>query len=311
MRYSLIILMTLAFPLHAAAELKIMTTLSDFADIAKQIGGDKVTVRSVMKGPENVHNVLAKPTDMMFLNTADLFVHSGLDAEPWRDNLLKGGRNPKIMPGKAGNVDMSAGLEIKEIPAGKIDRAEGDIHAYGNPHYTPHPVNVAKMTATLARAMALADPANGDFYVEHAKRYVNEVFETYDDLRAKLRPYSGLKVVTFHKAWDYFAEAFGLTVVTTIEPKPGITPSPGELRSVIETMKKEGVKIVIVETYSSFDQAKSVADAAGARVLVLPDHVNGVEGAETYSKLFRYNVDKLLDAAKSAGIKPRGGGDAG
>jgi zinc/manganese transport system substrate-binding protein len=311
MRYILLILTTFAFPLHAAAELKIMTTLSDFADIAKEVGGDRVTVRSVMKGPENVHNVLAKPTEMLFLNKADLFVHSGLDAEPWRDNLLKGARNPRIMPGKPGNVDMSVGIDIKEIPVGRVDRGQGDIHAYGNPHFTPHPVNVAKMTATLARAMALADAENSDFYVGNAKRYVNAVFDVYNELRAKLKPYDGLKVVTFHKAWDYFADVFGLTVVTTIEPKPGITPSPGELRSVIETMKKEGVKIVIVETYSSLDQAKAVADAAGARVVVLPDHVNGVAEADTYLKLFGYNVGKLVEAAEAAGVRPKGGGNAG
>jgi zinc/manganese transport system substrate-binding protein len=305
-----LILATLVFPLHAAAELKIMTTLSDFADIARQVGGDKVTVRSVMKGPENVHNVLAKPTEMLFLNKADLFVHSGLDAEPWRDNLLKGARNPRIMPGKPGNVDMSVGLDIKEVPVGRVDRAEGDIHLYGNPHYTIHPVNAAKMTATLARAMALADRPNADFYLGNAKRFVNETFATYDELRERFKPYAGLKVVTFHKAWEYFADAFDVRVVATIEPKPAITPSPGEMRNVIETMRKENVRVVIVETYNNYEQAKSVADAAGARVVVLPDHVNGVEEADTYLKLFRYDVGKLMDAAKAAGVQPKGGGGA-
>src|SRR3954466_970680 len=97
-------------------ELKIVTTAPDYADIAKQIGKDKVDVHSVMKGPENVHNVMAKPTEMVYLNKADLFVHSGLDTEPWRDNLMKGARNPRIMDNRAGNVDMSQGLELKEVP---------------------------------------------------------------------------------------------------------------------------------------------------------------------------------------------------
>src|SRR5213596_85781 len=118
----------------ARAELKIVTTAPDYADIAKQIGDDKVDVHSVMKGPENVHNVMAKPTEMVFLNKADMFVHSGLDTEPWGDNLLKGARNPRVMPGKPGYVDMSEGIELKEVPTGKIDRSMGDVHAYGNPH---------------------------------------------------------------------------------------------------------------------------------------------------------------------------------
>src|SRR3989441_11939253 len=126
----------LAMPFIASAQLKIVTTTTDYADIAKQIGGDKVDVHSVMKGPENVHNVMAKPTEMVFLNKADMFFHSGLDAEPWRDNLLKGARNPRVMPGKIGYVDMSEGVELKEVPTGKIDRSMGDVHAYGNPHFT-------------------------------------------------------------------------------------------------------------------------------------------------------------------------------
>src|SRR5256885_1566574 len=154
----------LAMPLVASGQLKIVTTTTDYADIAKQIGGDKVDVHSVMKGPENVHNVMAKPTEMVALNKADLFVHSGLDAEPWRDNLLKGARNPRVMAGKPGYVDMSEGIALRDVPTGKVDRSMGDVHAYGNPHYTASPANAQRMAATLVRAMAAADPGNAQFY---------------------------------------------------------------------------------------------------------------------------------------------------
>src|SRR6266566_8747027 len=113
----------LTFAAVAHAQLKIVTTAPDYADIAKQIGDDKVDVHSVMKGPENVHNVMAKPTEMVHLNKADLFVHSGLDTEPWRDNLMKGARNPRILDKQPGNVDMSNGIELKEVPTGRIDRS--------------------------------------------------------------------------------------------------------------------------------------------------------------------------------------------
>src|SRR6478609_3285651 len=164
MRNYFILLLTLCFALPAWANLKIVTTATDYADIAKQIGGDKVEVHSVMKGPENVHNVMAKPTEMVYLNKADLFVHSGLDTEPWRDNLMKGARNPRIMDGKPGNVDMSNGIELKEVPTGKIGRDQGDVHSYGNPHYTLNPQIAQRMAATLVKAMINADPDNGDFY---------------------------------------------------------------------------------------------------------------------------------------------------
>src|SRR5437667_4871348 len=200
----------LAMPFIASADLKIVTTTTDYADIARQIGGDKVDVHSVMKGPENVHNVMAKPTEMVFLNKADLFVHSGLDTEPWRDNLLKGARNPRVMMNTPGWVDMSNGIELKEVPTGKIDRSMGDVHAFGNPHFTANPQNAARMAATLVRAMAAADPKNADFYRENAKKFVIDITDVHKELREKFKPYAGLKVVSFHKAWEYFADAFDI-----------------------------------------------------------------------------------------------------
>jgi zinc/manganese transport system substrate-binding protein len=296
------LLVALLAPASARAELKIVTTLTDFADLAKQIGGDRVSVHSVMRGPENVHNVMAKPTEMLALNKADLFVHSGLDAEPWRDNLLKGARNPRVMPGKPGNVDMSRGIELREVPAGRIDRSQGDVHAYGNPHYTPDPRNALRMVATLANAMAEADPANAGVYRDNAKRVVNEIADLTKELKAKLEPYGGLKVVTYHKSWEYFAHAFGLDVVAVIEPKPSITPSPADMRRVIERAKAAGAKVVIVETYNSFDQAKFVADQVGGRVIRLPDHVHGTEEATSYQAMLRHNVEQIVKAAQDAGV---------
>ncbi len=292
-------------PLAAQAQLKIVTTATDFADIARQIGGDKVEVHSVMKGPENVHNVMAKPTEMVFLNQADLFVHGGLDSEPWRDNLLKGARNPRVITGKPGNVDMSNGIELKEVPTGKIDRSMGDVHAYGNPHFQLNPQVAQRMTVTLVKAMMQADPANAEFYKANAKKFVVELADLSRELRRKFEPYAGLKVVTFHAAWEYFADAVPIDIVGTIEPKPLITPSPAQVRQTIDLMKQQGVKVVIVETYSDDKLAQYIADHADAKCVRLPDHVLGVPEADTYAKLFRYDVDQIIAAAKSAGIQPK------
>jgi len=292
-------------PLAAQAKLKIVTTATDYADIAQQIGGDKVEVRSVMKGPENVHNVMAKPTEMVSLNQADLFVHGGLDSEPWRDNLLKGARNPRVMPGKPGYVDMSNGIDLKDVPTGKIDRSMGDVHAYGNPHFQLNPQNAQRMAVTLVKAMMQADPANADFYKENAKKFVIEIGDLSRDIKSKFQPYAGLKVVTFHAAWDYFADAVPIEIVGSIEPKPLITPSPAQVRQTIEMMKQRKVKVIIVETYSDDKLARHIAEEVGAKCLRLPDHVLGVSEASSYQNLFRYNVDKLIEAAKAAGVQPR------
>jgi zinc/manganese transport system substrate-binding protein len=305
MQIILILILTLLLSDSVHAHMKIVTTAPDFADLARQIGGDKVDVHSVMKGPENVHNVIAKPTEMVFLNKADMFVHSGLDSEPWRDNLLKGARNPRVLPGMPGNVDMSQGITLKDVPTGKVDRSMGDVHAYGNPHFQGSPENAQIMAVTLVKAMCEVDPPNAESYRANAKRLVTDLDAVNKQLKADLAPYAPLKVVTFHKAWDYFADAFGLEVVTTIEPKPLITPSPAEMKRTIDIMKEKGVKIVIVETYSNHSQAKYVAEQAGAQLLVLPDHVNGMPEADSYQNLFRFNVRKLIDAAKAAGMQPR------
>jgi zinc/manganese transport system substrate-binding protein len=293
----------LAMAAVAHAELKIVTTLTDYADLARQIGGDKVSVHSVMKGPENVHNVMATPTEMVKLNAADLFVHSGLDTEPWRDNLVKGARNPRIADGKPGSVDMSKGIElINPSQGGQMDRSKGDLHAYGNPHFTGDPANGMRMTATLARAMAAADPANERFYLDNAKKLIEDLADVALTMRDTLKPYPGLKVITFHGAWEYFARAAGIEVFATIEPYAGITPSPAQVQQLIDRAKAAGVKIVICETYNDRKLAQYISDQIGGKMLVLPDHVNGTEAVPTYLSIFRHNTAAIADAAKALGL---------
>src|SRR4051794_2994569 len=173
---------------HTFAQLKIVTTATDYADIARQIGGDKVDVHSVMKGPENVHNVMAKPTEMVYLNKADLFVHSGLDTEPWRDNLLRGARNPRVNAGQPGWVDMSQGVTLKEVPTGRVGRDQGDVHAYGNPHYTLNPQIAQRMAVTLAKSMMASDPANAELYKANARKFVESMADLSREIQQKFKP---------------------------------------------------------------------------------------------------------------------------
>jgi zinc/manganese transport system substrate-binding protein len=305
MRKILCLLAMLLAPAIARANLKIVTTTTDYADMARQIGQDKVDVHSIMKGPENVHNVMAKPTEMVFLNGADLFVHSGLDTEPWRDNLLRGARNPKVNQNQPGSVDMSNGITLKDVPTGQIGRDQGDVHSYGNPHFTLNPEIAQRMAVTLVKAMIRADPANAAFYKQNAVALVKSLGETAHHIRAEFAPYAGLKVVTFHDAWKYFADAIPLDIVGTIEPKPAITPSPAQVQQTIELMKNQGVKVVICETYDDDKLARYIADQAGAKMIVLPDHVNGVPGPDTYQKLFEYDTQQIIEAAKAAGVQPK------
>jgi zinc/manganese transport system substrate-binding protein len=181
----------------------------------------------------------------------------------------------------------------------------GDVHAYGNPHYTLNPQNAQRMAATLVKAMCDADPANADFYRKNAVEFVQNMADLSREIRQTFAPYAGLKVVTFHKAWEYFADAVPIEIVGTIEPHPAITPSPAQVKATIELMKQNGVKVVICETYDDPKLAQYVADEAGAKMVVLPDHVNGVPEASSYQELFRYDVKKLMETAKAAGVEAK------
>jgi ABC-type Zn uptake system ZnuABC Zn-binding protein ZnuA len=161
------------------------------------------------------------------------------------------------------------------------------------------------MAVTLVKAMAAADPANAKTYVANAQRYVKEIGDVAKKIRDDFKPYEGLKVVTFHAAWDYFADAIPIQIVGTIEPKPGITPSPAQVQQVVDSMKRQGVKVVICETWDDVRLSEYVANQAGAKMVILPDHVSGIPGVDTYAKLFQYDTQKLIETARAAGVQPK------
>lgn len=202
-------------------------------------------------------------------------------------------------------VDMSNGITLKEVPTGHVGRDQGDIHGYGNPHYTLNPQIARRMAVTLVKSMMNADPANADFYKANAKKFVLSMADVSKEIKEKFKPYAGLKVVSFHKAWEYFADAVPIDIVGAIEEKVGITPSAAYVKKVIDMMKQQGVKVVICETYDDNKLAQYVADQAGAKMVILPDHVLGVPDAKTYEDLFQYDTDKLIETAKEAGVEPK------
>jgi zinc/manganese transport system substrate-binding protein len=290
-----------------AAEVRVVTTTPTLADIARQVGGDQVAVESVMRGPENVHNVVAKPSSMMKLRRADLFVHSGLDAEPWAPLLVKGARRPRLLPGGEGNVDVSGGVMLKEVPGrGGLSRALGDIHVYGNTHYALDPLNGIIIARTIASALAREDPAHRDQYEANYERFAGGVRALTDDLVRDMEPYRGTPVVTYHQTWPYFLDRFALRKVAEVEPKPGIAPGPQHLTRCVETMKAQGARIVIVETFSPENNAQVVARRVEGRALVLAQEVDSLPGVDSYQKLFEHNVRMLLAAFDELGIEPRG-----
>lgn len=283
-----------------AAELRVVTTTPSLADLARQVGGERVEASSLMRGPENPHNVVPKPSFALRLRKADLFVHLGLDAEPWVPNLVRSARQARLLAGGDANVDASRGIALLEVPAaGGLSRALGDIHVYGNPHYLLDPLNGIVVSRTLAEAFTRADPQGASLYAANATALGERLRALASRLEQRLSPWIGAPVVVYHRTWPYFLKRFGLVEAGTVEPKPGIVPGPGHLAALEEQMRAEGVHIVLLETFSNERIAERLADGAGARKLVLAQEVDALQQAGDYETLFTWNVEQLVRALEA------------
>ncbi len=284
-------------PSFALAEVRVVTTNPTLADLTRQIGGDQVRVESLMRGPENPHNVIPKPSFVMKLRKADLFLHLGLDAEPWVPNLLRSARQERLLSGGEGNVNTSMGIGLLEVPSqGELTRALGDIHVYGNTHYVLDPLNGIVIGRTIAKALTRVEPEHASLFDERARELERDLRALTEKLTQAMEPLAGARVVTYHRTWPYFLKRFKLQKLDEVEPKPGIAPGPRHIAQLAEEMERSGVGLVIVETFSNQRTAQRVADLSKGRTVLLAQEVNAVPGVETYQALFQYNTEALLAA---------------
>lgn len=293
MMVSLFLMLSFGFA-NAKGKIRVLTTSTDLKSIAEYVGGDKVEVKSIATGSEDLHFVDAKPSFILQAQKTDLFVVVGLEMEVgWAPSIIDGARNSKIRPGNEGYVDASVGCSILEKPAGKVDRSMGDIHPYGNPHYWLDPENGKVIAENIARALKKISPSDAAAFEKNLAAFKKKLDEKVKVWQAKMKPYKGAKIVTYHRSWPNFARRFGLDVVEYMEPKPGIPPSPSHLAQVILKMKKENVKLIMVEPYFDLRAAKVVAGKTGATVFAAPPSVGGVKSVKDYFELFDYLVDNV------------------
>ena len=300
MKYFSCLIAALALLTGAAhAKLNVVASLPDFASLAEEIGGDKVKVTSLAKGTEDAHFVDAKPSFIRVLNQADVLLEGGAELEiGWLPPLVNNARNPRILPHAEGHVVLSRGLRLLDVPTGPVDRSQGDVHPAGNPHYNLNPANARTLAATIAEAFTRLDAANAPHYATNLKRFherLDAKLAEWDKLAAPLR---GVKVVTYHKSFEYLAERFGLIIVAQIEPKPGIEPTATHIAALIPRIKQEGIKLVLMEPNRPRRTPERVAEAGGAKLVVLPSMVGGVPEAKTYLDLIDYNVRTLVKAVQ-------------
>jgi ABC-type Zn uptake system ZnuABC Zn-binding protein ZnuA len=286
----------------AAAPPKVVTTTEDLAALVREVGGDKVSVEALARGYQDPHFVEPKPSFILKLHDADLLVVVGRELEiGWLPPLLTQSRNARIQPGAPGYLDASAGVRILDIPTGQITRAMGDVHPQGNPHYWLDPDNGRIMAKSIAGALAAVAPADRAFFDQRYADFDRRLGEAQKRWTAAMAPYKGTRVVTYHRSWPNFTERFGLDVIGYVEPKPGIPPSPSHTIDLIAEMKRQQVKVILVEPYFDLRTPDSIARSVGGTVVVLTPSVGGVKDATDYISLFDHNVRLLTTTFAQAG----------
>lgn len=288
----------------AFAAINVVATTQDLESIAREIGGTKVSVDSLAKGYQDPHFVEAKPSFILKLHSADLLIVVGRELEiGWLPPLINQARNARIQPNADRYLDASLNAKILEIPTGQITRAMGDVHPSGNPHYWLSPDNGRRIAQLIQKKLSEISPADSAYFAERYADFDRRLAEAEKRWQAAMAPYKGVKVVTYHRSWPNFTDAFGLDVIGYVEPKPGIPPSPSHTLELIQEMKRQNVKIVIMEPYFDRKTPDAIARETGAQVIIMAPSVGGEKEVTDYFKLFDYDVNLVVNAIKQTGAK--------
>jgi ABC-type Zn uptake system ZnuABC Zn-binding protein ZnuA len=330
MRFALSILLLAASVAHADS-LRVCATTPDLGAIARAVGGDDVVVTVFAKGTEDPHFVEAKPSFVKELASADVLIVAGLDLEVgWLPPLIDGSRNTEVQPGRPGYLDASQAIVPLDKPGGPVDRSQGDVHPYGNPHYLLDPVNGIKVAALVRDRLVSLRPEHADTirsrFAAFAKRVgtalygdaiaskydvekldvladagtLDQFFDSQGDAAklggwlARMKPARGTKAVDDHPIWAYFTRRFGLEVVGHMEPKPGIQPTTKQLGMLVELMKRDGVKLILASAYYDPRHARFLAGETDAKIANLANQVGARPGTDDYVAMIDYDVKEVL-----------------
>jgi zinc/manganese transport system substrate-binding protein len=281
----------------SAKKLNIVTATTDLAALAQEVGGDKINVESIAKGYQDPHFVEAKPSFLLRLRQADLLVVVGLQLEiGWLPPLIAQSGNSRIQPGANGYLDASQFAAILEIPQGSITRAMGDVHPLGNPHYWLDPDNGRRIAKGMAAKFGELDTEDAAFFQQRYQDFDRRLTEAEKKWDADMKPFRGRKVVTYHNSAPNFAKHFGLDVVGFVEPRPGIPPTPSHTFELSGMMKRDHVKVIMVEPYFDRKTPDSIAQQTGAVVVQYMPSVGGVKEITNYFQLFDYDIALLIKA---------------
>lgn len=288
-------LITSGKPALAADSIRIVTTTSVLADLAGQIAGDEADIFYVASPKRDIHNVTPTPKDVLKVRKADLVIHHGLQAEPWFLPLLNAAGRSDFIADEDALIDASRGVTALEVPK-DVTRLEGDIHPMGNPHYWLDPQNALHMVDTISEVLIRRFPSKADLFKSRGTAYKNRLMKEIEKWHVRLSPFQGTKLVTYHRSWSYFANAFSFEITGEIEPKPGIPVTSKHLSALKTLIRTQSISLVITEPHQSDRPAQRLVRETEAKTIELLQF-NGVrDGVDDYISLMEYNVTQIENA---------------
>jgi ABC-type Zn uptake system ZnuABC Zn-binding protein ZnuA len=283
-------------PPPAAEPLKVVCTIQDLADIVKEIGGDRVEITTIARGKENLHQVQARPSHLIAMSRADVFVQVGLSLETgFVPGLLEGARNPKIQPGKPGFINTSEGWAPLDVPK-SVSRQAGDVHPQGNPHMNLDPRGGRQIADRVLAGLSAVDPRSQADYEKRHHAYLERLGEAEKRWASMAESWKDRKIVVYHKEYDYLALAEGLRILGSIEVKPGIPPTPNHIAELVGTMRREKADAILTAVWSNNDNVSQVAEETHTRVVELPNQCGGLPGTETWIGMMDLIHKRLAEA---------------
>jgi len=291
--FFVLVLAGIASPFPAQAKIKVITSITPLRSLVESVGGDLVTVRSIGRGSEDPHFVEVRPSFIMAITDAQLYVEVGMSLDIWARPLIENARNDKIVI-----VDASKGIHILGVPTQRVSPLMGDVHPQGNPHYWMDPDNVPPMVRNILSGLVKIDPAHEATYKKNAEQFLSQLKAKTQEWTDELKPFKGTKILTYHESWEYFADRFGFDIEGEEEPKPGIPPSGSHTQDLIQMMKQNNVHVIFQENYYSTSTSDMIASKTGAKVLILPELCDGEPGTSSYIDLVNYDVQKIVAALK-------------
>jgi len=289
-----------ATPAPALAAVHVVTTVEGLAALAREVGGDRISVESLSKGVSDPHFVDANPMLAVKLRNASLLVDVGLELEiGWLPPLVTQARNPDIQPGGKGRFTAASAIQVLDVPSGPVDRSMGDLHPQGNPHFLNDPRRGLQVAAAIAARLSELDPSGAAVYRSRLEAFRNRMEERIAAWENELAPFRGRRIFTEHRTFTYFLDFSGLVHAGEMEPRPGVPPPPSHLAELVEIARAQKVAVIVVENYYDTKSAEVVARHSGAKVVQIPGDVGGDRGAGTYADYVDEVVSRIAGGLRS------------